>query len=345
MFVKKGQLEIQFNWVFVLVAGGIVLAFFLVIINSQQEKATAEVATDVVQRLDTVFTTLSKQPNSVEKFSLSNILIEFVCEDDLSEYYIFGTGPVSTKFDTIFTQSELKGREVVSWTQQWEVPFEAGVFMLLSNDRTLYVFVNESSDLIYGLYTEMPSAFRKLNIRTSDIASLDLSGYNRYVFVTTINDLNQAYADLPDLMKSRTAFRIIEPSAVSPIYGQIGFLRADALVTSVSYAPYFLDPSLWGSIFTEDKSTYMCTMDKAMSKMKITAAILEERSLALKDALSTGSCFDVFSDVHQYYVSLKNTVEFDDAGVELFYDISFSEDGLERFASDSLRGYDCPYVY
>ena len=53
---KRGQITIQFNWIFVLIAGAVILLFFGSIITWQRNVATERTSTIVVTNLDAIIT-------------------------------------------------------------------------------------------------------------------------------------------------------------------------------------------------------------------------------------------------------------------------------------------------
>ena len=53
---KSGQVQITFNWIYILIAGAVILLFFVGIVVKQKVVSEERLATDVVDILDSIFT-------------------------------------------------------------------------------------------------------------------------------------------------------------------------------------------------------------------------------------------------------------------------------------------------
>ena len=56
MNTKKGGVEVQFNWVFVFVAGTLILAFFVGFVMSQKQVADKKLASRILRDTNTILT-------------------------------------------------------------------------------------------------------------------------------------------------------------------------------------------------------------------------------------------------------------------------------------------------
>ncbi len=349
--MARAQISIQFNWIFVLIVGVIVLGFFLMLTNTQQKKATVEEATDLIQNIDTVFTTISKEANAVQSFPIPNADITFTCEPGLSQYYIQGTGPIPTPYDVIFTTDSLKGSEIITWTKSWNIPFESAIFTFMTNDRTLFLFVTmptspDQNAMVTSLYEEMPDAFDKRLISVNDISGLRASGYDRYVFVNHNSSIGNivpevsTHFDYPE----KSVIRSFLPDGTNSYdtYGKVTFAAPAFSLSDAKKGTktYLHTASLWGTIFTEDKDTYECTIQKALLRTRIAATVLQKRSQMIQNELISTYCFSDQAIAEGDFADLITATETFDAA--LMYEIS---NDLEELASDSLRGYSCPYLY
>ena len=53
---KKAQIQVTFNWVYILIAGAVILLFFIGIVVKQKAVSEENLATDVVRVMESIFT-------------------------------------------------------------------------------------------------------------------------------------------------------------------------------------------------------------------------------------------------------------------------------------------------
>ncbi|MBN1275147.1 hypothetical protein JXA12_02550 [Candidatus Woesearchaeota archaeon] len=327
---RKAQLEIQFNWLFVLVVGAVIIGFFITVINKQQQQADAEQATDLREHLDTAFITLFNNPDTIGNFTISKVDITFECEPGaggLRQYYIQGAGPVDSTYDVIFTQAVLTGEEVFTWTKTWAVPFEVTVFTNMATDRTLFVFIDDGGS-VKELYDELPGRYAKTLV--NNLEGLATHEYHDTIIITSDDEA------LTGLDWTGRKARIIAPGADLDGSGDVTFQDEE----SSEKMPYLGRESLWGAIFTEDADTYRCTMDKAVARLKIVAAIMQSRSEAIADDLP--HCGVSFGRAAGYFHMLK---DLEGGFAAIAEDINSNRRALEQLQAITLRGSTCPYLY
>ena len=63
---NKAQLEIQFNWIFVLIVGTVLLVFFFSLIGSQSKSSEQGVAINLAQRMKSILSATEQQPGTVK---------------------------------------------------------------------------------------------------------------------------------------------------------------------------------------------------------------------------------------------------------------------------------------
>ena len=132
MLYKKAQ-GMQFNWIFVIIAGAIILAFFLMFTvkytDLQNNKVSARIANSIESQLDSLKT--AEVSTTIE----NNAEINFQCD----KFYVnnFISKGLSEKL--IFSPLIIKGN-LLAWTQEWNYPFSVtNVFYLIGvNDEYKY---------------------------------------------------------------------------------------------------------------------------------------------------------------------------------------------------------------
>ena len=328
---KHAQVSIQFNWLFALIAGVIILAFFFSIIKAQQQRSSVEEATSLAQSLDTVFSSLTTNPDTTRSYPITNADLTFTCEPGISEYTIQGTAKESTANDLLFTPATLQGDHILAWTQPWSTPFDAGVFTYLASDRVAFIFINDSNQVIQALYDQFPGTTGEDKPFFTKRFSDDRipTGMGRYVIITTtahIGDVPTLTAQ-PPLKNEDVAIRVIDPEAST-----IGFDE-----TGEATRPYLTREELWGAIFTEDASTYDCTMQKAITRLKHNAAILEQRAqLIQQDPDFKAICAATYSSAQADFHMIANND---------YEAVAGAMRHLQQLHNTMQRGSTCPLIY
>lgn len=327
---SRGQISLQFNWIFVLIIGAVILAFFLTVINNQEKRADAEQATELVKTVDNVFTAISTNPDTVETFTMSEADIRFDCEPGLSQYYIQGAGPVDTSNQAIFVPSEMEGKEVTMWTQTWHAPFPVMVVTHLASDRMTFLIVNDTSTTIEErLYREMPDEFDKHLVTETQLEGVSSTGYDRYVIITTDDNLL-----VPSAIEDKARIRVIKSLSGGEFpKGKITFKHDGAS----EVREYVTEPMLWGALFTEDAETYNCTVEKARMRQRMLATIIKDRLDDLSQEMQHTAC--------DTYLSSASTPLEDLAGDSTLSDLADEMESVKSTNDLIKRGPRCPLIY
>lgn len=337
---KKAQLGMQFNWIFVLVIGAVILGFFITVIKNQERRSTAEQATDLVETIDTLFVTISSNPNTVETFSIRNAELEFLCEEGQSRYYIQGAGPVETTYKPLFSAETLRGSSITTWTKAWNAPFEAGTLTYIADDLTLFLFIPElgvTNGNIAKLYNELPTSFNKEIVTPDVVSAYKPTGYSRYVIITTEDVIDDGLV-LPTMIKE-PHYRII-PGEQAADLDDVFDLDFD----SEGSTSVFTKDLLWAAIFSHDAAYYECNTEKAIKKLTHLSNVLHDRTDALVDVYTDSRCFYFLNDARTPLNNLASITVTDPFHTQL-NTINTQKEELEIIQGLIQRGPLCPYIY
>jgi len=339
----RGQLSIQFNWIFVLLVGAVIIGFFIMIIGNQQKQADVEVANDLVINLNTILSSLTNEPNTIEEFNIRNAEIRFICEPSspgsgrFSEYFIKGSQSIRTTYDIIATPSRLQGDRIVTWTSLWSVPYDTAIFTFMASERTLFVFVNDSNqpsnEYLVSLHRQLPDLYTSRAITANQLGDFEPTGFDRYVFITSYPGSETLRIALNDI------FAEPENSYVRGVrsFGDYGELRFRDPGQS-NERRYFLDEALWAAIFSQDAASFDCTMEKANDKLEIITKILLNRAGRIKDEIASSfSCYDLFSEMETQLGTMLNT--------DNIQNMANIKEEMEQTFTDAQRDFSCPYLY
>lgn len=330
---RKAQLSIQFNWLFVLIVGGVILFFFITLINGRTKTASVQEAVDLKDHLETLFVATMTEEETTGSFGIRDADVEIVCTFngqvvDESSIYIQGTGPFPTNNVVLFSPARLRGDTVRTWTQTWKVPFEVTTFTMMATDRTLFVFVG--SDVEY-LYNGMPENFTKRYVEDqTTLNGLDASGFDRYVFITELQ------ISIPTAYAEKAHLRVIDPEDSGVDFQEPGD-------TAGTPKHYLAEPLIWGAIFAEDAYFYECTVLKALERLRIVSKLLYNRASDLEEDSENDIadyCYDRYYDAKDYFGDF---MEADDP--DEIHGLKEQQTALENLFKEAQRGYTCPSIY
>ncbi|MFH1589470.1 MAG: hypothetical protein ABIB43_02800 [archaeon] len=321
--LKKGQISLQFNWIFVFIVGAVILMFFITIIKAQTGEADIEMAGTLMQNLDTIVKTSDPGDSNVKSEPIPGVTIKFVCESDISFYDVRNGVRKDLPYDIMFSQAELKGDKLMVWAENWEVPFKIAQFQYLTTNKALFMIVDDEK-FARTLYNELPSNISKKLIQPS--TPIDYSGYDYY---KVIQFKGRENTKIPDFMNVLT----IETTNLDS-YGTLKFKDKGIEKTS----QFLKKESLFGAIFSEDFTFYECTMSKAFDRLEILMELNKRRIQKLNDENFSTSCF-YYSTISKF----DNIIR--DADLDKSGSIYQSQDSIASDNRKLMKGKSCPLIY
>ncbi|MFA5141394.1 MAG: hypothetical protein WC471_00290 [Candidatus Woesearchaeota archaeon] len=264
---KKAQAEESINWVFVLMAGAVILLFFAMIIY--RFGIVSEKQTDV-----TIVTNLNSILAGTELSSRFSTLIEDLPNDKEAYFdcngFTIGGSTNSYQQKIVFAPSQLPLNPLRIWTLDWNMPYLVTNFVYLTSRKIQYVFVHdENSPLKSRIESIIPEDMNKLFL--TDTSRTFNNCPTRYVF------LDKDPVSLQDICATSTAVRINSDGTIS-YYSKNG----NSFILE-GQSNYFDDASLQAAIIADNAVYYECMMNKAFKRYKSVSYIIAERTLSLKN--------------------------------------------------------------
>lgn len=277
---KRGVIEVQFNWIFILIAGAIITAFFVSVVQWQKKGAEAKTNVIILTNLETILTGAKVSTSTVNPVDIPDSEIGFDCNT-----YFIGALNRQVRGRTIFSPDLLKGRKLITWAKPWEVPFKVTNFLYLTSPQVRYIFVYESPTVVDPLfaeiYTLVPEEINKENVTELSIGSIDdENNYKvKYIFIN-IDPSSTFLTNLEHMPNEDVTAVYIQESD-----SKVTFYKKDPSnqFTSTGFSFYLGNPSILAAIFSEDDEIYRCGMMKAFKHLDIMSEIYIRRSVELED--------------------------------------------------------------
>ncbi|MBN2112460.1 hypothetical protein JW707_05170 [Candidatus Woesearchaeota archaeon] len=289
MAKKKAAVEVQFNWVFVMVAGALILVFFFGIVQKQRELSQARISDSLLTNLESIATGAGVSKGTVQVIALPNIGINFECTEECLCTYSIEQVQKEYKDRVIFSPEIVKASEVMLWTLDWKVPFRVTnfVYATTAKDKYFFVYDNPNSALYNMLNKTIPPEVNAEFVHFSQYKKLQNENYNsaKFIFVDTS-------APIPGDLGIDSSFRRVD---VTGLYlnsaGDAHFfnkLSSRSLTFERVESSYFGEPAIYGAIFAADSNDYECNMMSALSRMGNILDLYIERTKELDNLNNAG---------------------------------------------------------
>jgi len=305
MSKKRGVIEVQFNWIFILIIGGLILVFFLGVVRTQKKVAETKISVTISTDLRAILSGVEVSTQTASLIDIPKTEIEYDCLG-YSVGGVAGMRPIAS-----FSPNIIKGNNLLSWTLPWSVPYRVMNFIYLTSPEVRYIIVDDDDadpgSLANELNESLPENYviedgqekllmNKELITISDWVSnrdteiIDKNHYKvRLIFFGTdlLDALNKDTPnELAQLGEDLTAISVLpSPGLGLDGHGEITFYKQGSLdefeEDSTTY--YLGKASLIAAIFAEDIESYNCNMQRAFKKFGFITDIYLKRTIELKD--------------------------------------------------------------
>ncbi|PIY59826.1 hypothetical protein COY95_05030, partial [Candidatus Woesearchaeota archaeon CG_4_10_14_0_8_um_filter_47_5] len=284
---RKGITSTIFNWIFVLIVGGILFIFFMNIAMRQKTISEEKTARTLLRDLKSIIIGSKVSTSSTNVLQLPKKKIEYDCQ----ALHIGGVARPVSKWP-IFSPGEIEGRELIVWSEDWSVGYRIANFLYMSYPEVRYVFVadNPGTDptdkFIKDLYTTMPEVFTKELLTSAQFQSIPDKNDKKVRFITGLDITSVP----PALQKKKdgdvTGIKIVphNPSMYRYHTATISFInkKGTSFIPFPGPVPdsyYTLEnASLYGAIFADDARQYECVMKNAFEEFGIITSVYGYRT-------------------------------------------------------------------
>jgi len=332
---KRGQVSIQFHWIFIIIAGALILLFFINIAWKQKDISDRKIAGTVISHINSLITSTSTDEEITNAIKTPEIELEFTCnKQGISEYAVKDTGQhIDTPIEIIFSPDIVKGKKLIIWSLPWQMPFKVDNFIVITSTDIRYIIIgSDHSTTVDDLYLNLPYEHLNLEKTSSLSQSQDKNNYKiRLIFI----DQEPTTQELPKFIQKMKDTAV---SAVKISANQIQFYKKqkDSLISDgeISIIDTFSgkNPLLYAAIFAENSEMYNCALNKAINRLNIIADIYKQRTKKL--ASSTGAC-NLYYDTSQLNI-LSTSKDINEI---------YSQASLLVSRNKIIQTRDCPLIY
>jgi len=321
MMFKRAILAPVFKYIFVLVAGSIILLFFVKfafdMTTTQEKLSTAELGFVIDDSL-TALSVSEDQSMPIPKDPWpSTIELDFGKGLNCGKFFLGDLPYASPKF--IFSPPKLKGTQIQAWTQTWSYPFKVDSFFFLANKRSKYYLVYPSSrdvaDFVGSIdSTSLPTDSLEHIPNSFDVESIPLTQV-----IPKLSYASQNY----DFVKF-VFFNSPPPSGFDANYVVVNYLDCESEKDdsdcrgSLSFPngkrSFFVGkPMLYAAILADGFDAYSCQLSRILKRLSLVIDfnLRHAELLSLKNICSYDG---IKSNLYSFKASVNaaNSINYDD---------------------------------
>ena len=367
MSKKRGVIEIQFNWIFVLIVGGLIILFFLGVVRTQKKVAETKISATISTDLRAILSGVEVSTQTASLIDIPKTEIEFDCEG----YRVGGIGgmrPIAS-----FSPNLIKSNKLMSWAVPWSVPYRVMNLVYLTSPDVRYIIVDDSGavgddSLADKLYSTLPQdlvvedgqerLLMNKEIILDGVDPGDKNNYKvRYVFFKNNPSMIPNIPSYFDKLRGDVTAIEIGPIPAGSLegYGKIIFYKQESGAFDFAKSDetestiyYFGKPSLIAAIFAEDVDSYTCNMQRAFKKLWFITKIYLDRTNALKNSLDLPmDCDSSYTPGIGFLETIRDNAVLSSQGPLISADILPISNATPSLAdkNDMAQKLSCPEIY
>jgi len=273
---KKAQLQLTFNWIYILIAGVVILLFFVGIILKGQTVAEQSLEQDIVRIVESILIGAGVSENTknfIDVSGLTDYILEFKCEDDFASLGIKGGAFKEIPIEPVFAPLELRTSGLILWSVPYELPFKVIDLLMATSVNTKYFVVGDGE-----FKEELEKAVKfeqgdRVRFNFDFEGNFDLGGnyQARVVYLEPIG------SDVPGGLQGEEKVTAVDISGREITYYTAvnGRWAADGGAIPLISLPGEKEAAKYAAIFAGNAESYKCNMRKAFKRLEYVTKVYE----------------------------------------------------------------------
>lgn len=362
---KKAVIEVQFNWLFIFIAGVIILIFFINIAGKYKDKSETDLSSDIVGKISAIATSGQLSSNSNSRIEVANLDLVLDCYSDTcnefgctSQFDFGGKGimaPAWMDLEPVYSPYYIKGDYLVTWSLDWTMPYKVCSFLYLTSVEHKYVLVYKDSSESFAreVYSKLSeNKFIEVElIEESQIPTIPYRGEQMIKFVLFY---------IPTVSPPAPNMEVIKSKKWDVLY-----INGDTQKGTANYSivvdgeylpgpgfPYLEMPMLIGAIYSDSVDFYKCNAKKAFLKLQNMNNIYYRRTQDLYDYYVDLGMTDYKNCKYFYQATVTDAIRNINQSIQAGDDFTLAE-GMQMISDSETIEYqnqlvlskDCPRIY
>jgi hypothetical protein len=280
---RRGQIEVSFNWIFVLIAGAAILFIAITIARNVEKDSNRNSADIISQRLQMLLSALEQNPGGVQVHDILKQEITFSCGEDGYYYEVRGGNrKIYLYNEKLFAPKKVgDGSVTIAWTREFDAPYPVSQILYFSDEKTFYLFESSAKEF----YRDFPEQFSSNLSTAGEIEYFEDQGFRKYIIVTNYDTV----LNLQSSIESKSTIVRIGESKIKFIY--------EGDEQNAVEVPYLDEDTAYGAIIAGDHELYGCAMLTLMRASRIVGEINLERAKIISQGDISTLCQNYFRPV------------------------------------------------
>ena len=136
--MNKRGIEMQAHWIFILIAGAIILAFFFSIVAKQKSLSEQKISITLSSNIEAVFSGAIESKGTAQLLTVPKDGIAFACSEGCDCNFWIGDKATSFRDKIIFAPKIVIGQDATAWSNEWKLPFRVSNFLIFSRELNYF---------------------------------------------------------------------------------------------------------------------------------------------------------------------------------------------------------------
>jgi hypothetical protein len=271
--MRKAQIQLTFNWIYIAIAGAVILLFFFSIIVKQKQVSEERLSIEVVGIMESILAgagVSEKTKNFIDASGLADYVLYFDCDEGVGEFGIQGRpARAQNSIDPVFAPREINSPRIIIWSLPYKLPFKVIDFLMVTSENTKYYilgnddqFVNEFLNSTEGFNREYILNLNEIDVDTNvNVRIIDLGGTHIAAGMP---------ASLLEFEDKKVSAVVFSANFVD-YYNKDGnsWKKQNKDRINVISLGGDRDAAKYAAIFAGDDKVYQCNMNKAYERLGI----------------------------------------------------------------------------
>lgn len=307
--MRKGAIELQFHWIFVLIAGAVILTFFVTTALKQRAIAEQRIALEASSEFETILAGAVASPGTIHRIEIPKVKIHFVCNPDTgyAAYRVEGSPRDVLMLEPFSAPATTDSRILYLWTLPWRMPFKATNFVLIASPEIFYILVHEDDSFYERINAHLPSAMPIHSATKEQLSNLNPQAYDRIRIISLI-PINNIQIPIHWHKKKIDAVRLTPTSIEFYEWNQKGknfITKPGFKLSNIAEQLGRPEALLYAAMFTESAEAFHCNLRKALKRLSTVSSILASKAAELSELAAA----DIISCASYQFNQLKSEIK------------------------------------
>ncbi|MBI4438775.1 hypothetical protein HY640_02495 [Candidatus Woesearchaeota archaeon] len=305
---KKAMIGEQVNWVYVMIAGTLILLFFIALIYKQKEAAEAAIEEEAIKNIELI----TAQPaRSTQLLKMPKLELDKTCSSGETTIKAGDSYPTRPS-DPVFGPSTIRSNEVMATTDEWNIPFKTTNLVYLTANDTRYIVLKALSDapserLAKQIIDSLPV---QANKNTRPITASDTiinTNSRRIVIIGAGTDPRPAIVNWMREKPAKDITVIKVTRETGKESGKITYYEKNAAseFEQGQATVYIEHPMMMAAIYSDSLEELNCATQKAYQRLGPVSTVYSERVRQIKNSPElTQSCKDKYGEADNWLAQL-----------------------------------------